>query len=188
MEDEKTLEEFKEFRKKTLKCGQYDKAKVRNSWGVYDVYKSIRKNKWYDIGRPLKEHEFYSIIRGVNNLLAKEISNGNSIKFPSKMGSLELRKLQRGAYINKEGKLKVSYPIDWNSTLKLWFTDPEAKKEKILIRFEENYVYKVKYNKHSATYENKSFYEFDVNRKIKQALMNNIKTGKIDTLYEEKIY
>lgn len=187
MEDEKTLEGFKEFRKKILKVGQHERAKVRNSIGVYDIYKKIRKNKWYDIGRPLKEHEFYSIIRGVNNLLAVEIGNGNTITLPSRMGCLELRKMQRGAYM-KDGKLRISYPVDWDATLRLWFTDKEAKEKKTLIRMEENFVYRVKYNKHDANYENESFYEFDLNPKIGKMLKENIKAGKVDTMFEDKGY
>ena len=66
--------------------------KVRGSFGIYDCYKAIRRHKWFDIGRPLKEKEFYSIIRGVNNLIAEEIANGETVTFPEKMGMLELRK------------------------------------------------------------------------------------------------
>ena len=40
--------------------------KITNSFGVYDSYKWIRKNKWLNIGRPVTEHEFYSIIRTMN--------------------------------------------------------------------------------------------------------------------------
>lgn len=182
MEDEENVKDFAAFRSKILGSNEKRKAKVKGSIGVYDIYKKIRKNGWLDIGRPLKEHEFYSIIRGVNNLLAVEISKGNTVNLPSRMGSFELRKFQPSArFVN--GKLKVTYPVNWDKTLKLWFTDKEAKKNKILIRMEEDNVYKVKYNKHNANYENMSFYEFQLNGKIKQMLKENIKAGKVDTAY-----
>lgn len=184
MGDEKDFKDFASFRNEVLKTGvKGRKAKVNNSVGVYTIYKLIRKNNWYDIGRPLKEHEFYSIIRGVNTLLAKEIGKGNTVRFPSKMGGLELRKEQRGVYLNN-GKLHITYPVDWDKTLKLWYTDEEARKNKILIRMEESFVYRIKYCKHDADYNNKSFYEFDLNRSIKKALKENIKAGKADTVYE----
>ena len=66
--------------------------KVTGSIGVYAAYKYIRKNKWYDIGRPLKEGEFYKIIRRINDYLAEELTKGNEIKLPLRMGSLEIRK------------------------------------------------------------------------------------------------
>lgn len=173
---------FEDFRKEVLK--KRSNGKVRNSIGVYQAYKYIRKNKWYDIGRPLKEHEFYSIIRGVNDLLAEEIAKGRTVVLPCRMGSLELRKQKRGA-VFKDGKLKVSYPIDWYKTLNLWYTDEEAKEQRVLVRDETGEVFHVKYNKFRANYENKAFYDFTLNRDIKRALKENIRKGIIDALYTE---
>lgn len=156
--------------------------KVRNSWGIYDCYKHIRKHGWYDIGRPLKEHEFYSIVRRVNDHLANNIALGIPVIFPHKMGKLELRKHKSGVSF-VDGKLKISYPVDWHQTIKLWYEDAEAMKNKTLLRNEQEYVYYVKYCKYPATYENKVFYEFVLNRFIKKALKNNIQSGKTDTLW-----
>ena len=156
--------------------------KVRGSFGIYDCYKAIRRHKWFDIGRPLKEKEFYSIIRGVNNLIAEEIANGETVEFPEKMGKLELRKYQVGAYI-KDGKLKVTYPIDWYATNKLWKEDEEARKNKTLLRHSNKWVYYVKYRNECANYENNTFYLFALNSFIKKKLSRNIKQNKVDTLY-----
>lgn len=175
--------EFSEYRNIVLKSGEKRKVKVNNSWGIYDAYKAIRKGGWEGIGRPLTEHEFYSIIRGVNNLLAEELGKGNSVILPSRMGILELRKYKPTAKFSN-GKLKVTYPVDWDKTLRLWFTDKEARDSKILVRMEENNVYRIKYNKYNANYENSSFYEFSLNSKIKKMLKENIKAGKADTAYE----
>lgn len=153
--------------------------KVVKSLGVYDAYKYIRKNKWFDIGRPVTEHEFYTIIREVNKLLAEELSNGNDIKFPHRLGGLEVRKYNASIYLTK-GKVKTNLPIDWNRTLKLWEEDKISYKNKVLIRQEEKEIYKIFYNRTKANYNNKSFYEFKVNRQIKQRLKENIREGKIE--------
>lgn len=174
--------DYKEFSNQVRKARIPKHAKVRNSFGVYDCYKYIRKNKWYDIGRPLKEQEFYSIIRGINDLLAEELAQGREVTFPSRMGKLELRKIQTGVSL-VDGKLKNTYPIAWEDTLRLWFEDEEARKNKTLLRHETEYVYHIKYNKYNANYENQCFYEFTLNRFIKQALKKNIDKGKIDTLW-----
>lgn len=174
--------EYKEFRNKLLKTEAPKKAKINNSWGVYDAYKAIRKHQWYDIGRPLKEHEFYAIIRGINDLFAEEIANGKEMVFPGRMGKLELRKVQRGVSI-VDGKLRNTYPINWDETIRLWYEDEEARKNKTLLRNESDYMYFVKYNKFGTIYENQSFYEFTLNRFIKKALKKNIEKGKIDTLW-----
>lgn len=173
---------YTEFKNQVVKSRVRKQAKIRNSWGSYDIYKHIRKNGWYDIGRPVKEHEFYSIIREVNKLLAEEIANGNTVIFPYRMGKLELRKSERGVSL-VDGKLKITYPVNWDETIRLWFEDKEARKNKTLLRNEEDYVYHVKYCKHDANYENKSFYQFTLNRFIKQELKKNIEQKKIDTLW-----
>lgn len=160
----------------------YRKFKVSGSWGIYDAYKLIRKHKWYDIGRPLKEKEFYDIVRQINNKLADEIAKGTTIIFPCKMGKLELKKEQRGVYFH-DGKMKVTYPIDWYATLKLWFEDEEARSKKILIRRNSKVVYKVHFDKNNATFNNKVFYDFTLNRFIKKKLKNNINNGLIDSVY-----
>ena len=158
------------------------KFDIRNSWGVYDAYKLMRKNHWYNIGRPVKEKEFYAIIRGVNDLLSENIVNGETVVFPEGMGSLELRKYEKGVFI-KNGKLMNTYPIDWKSTNQLWKEDAEERKKHTLLRYETPFVYHVRYCKDRATYENKTFYRFKLNKFVKVDLKNSIITGKTDTLW-----
>ena len=175
------MQTFEEF-KTSLTTSHKGKFKITGSWGIYDSFKHIRKNGWYNIGRPLKEHEFYTVIRSINNYLAKELTMGNTVQFPYKLGKLELRKSHRGVSF-VDNKLKVTYPVDWYETLKLWYKDSEARENKTLIRHENNWVYRVKYNKWNATFNNKIFYEFCLNRFIKRALTKNIKDKKIDALW-----
>lgn len=177
--------DFKEFREKTLKLyGKgVKKFKIKGSWGIYDAYKHIRRNKWYDIGRPLTEHEFYSIVRGVNNLVADGITLGQTVYFPSRMGKLELRKFEVAPRIKKNGKLYIPYSIDWQSTLELWFEDEEARNSKTLIRRADSIKYVLWYNKYDATYQNKWFYEFELNRFAKRRLHKNIVEGITDTIW-----
>lgn len=173
---------LKDFKDSVLKRNKSKTSKIRNSWGSYDAYKSIRKHQWYDIGRPLKEGEFYSIVRRVNNLLAENLSNGETVVFPSRLGKLELRKSMRGASI-VDNRLHVTYPVNWDETIKLWYEDQQARQDKVLLRNEEKYVFRVKYCKHDAAFENKVFYSFTLNRRIKKALKEKINRGEIDTLW-----
>jgi hypothetical protein len=158
------------------------KAKVNGSWGVYDCYKKIRKNGWKGIGQPVTEKQFYAIIRGINMLMADNIANGITVKLPFKMGVLELRKYQRGVSL-VDGKLKNTYPIDWHNTLLLWEKDEEARRKRIRLRHENEWVYHVRYDKWKAGFNNKVFYQFTLNTFIKRALSKNIKSGKVDTLW-----
>ncbi len=167
------------FRREVLKLDGPRLHKVRNSNGVYDAYKWIRKNKWLDIGRPVTEHEFYTIIRRVNNLLAEALLNGEDVILPHRLGTIELRKYDTRVSI-VDGKIVTNLPIDWDRTLKLWSEDEEAYKERILIKMEEKEIFKVFYNKRTANYENKSFMQFEVNRDLKRRLKQKIKDKTID--------
>lgn len=168
-----------EFRRKVLKVDYSRNHKVKNSIGVYDIYKHIRKNKWYDIGQPITEHQFYTIIRQVNNVLADNLLKGNDIVFPNKMGRLEVRKFEPIIRFD-DNKLTVRLPIDWDRTLKLWSEDEEAYKERTLVKMEEKEIFKVCYNKTRADFPNKGFYQLQINRDLKIALKKKIKLGNFD--------
>ncbi len=168
-----------DFRKEVLKVNESRVHEVNKSLGVYDAYKWIRKNKWLDIGRPLTEHEFYTIIRQINNLFADNIIDGNDIHLPHRMGDIELRKYENIIEF-RNGVLVDSLPIDWDRTLKLWYEDEEAYKNKTLIKMEEKETFRVFYNKRTANYENKSFMQFEANRNLKLRLKQKIKNKTID--------
>lgn len=175
------MQDFEEFRTENIRIGK-KKFRVTNSFGVYDAYKWIRKNKWVGIGRSVTEHDFYAVIRQINKIVAKEIIDGNAFVLPSRMGKLELRKYKRGVSI-VDGTLKITYPVDWGKTWRLWYEDEECREKNVLLRDEQKYVYKVYYDKSTANYENKRFYKFTLNRDIKLGLKENIQKGKVDTLW-----
>ena len=99
-------------------------------------------------------------------------------------GSKAEKKIARSAcqhhIVDKKGNIKITYAIDWDSTLKLWYDDEEAFNNKTLVKFPEKSIFRVKYNKSTANYENKSFMEFQVNRNIKTRLKQKIKNNEID--------
>ena len=53
-------------------------------------------------------------------------------------------------------------------------------KNKTIIRLEEDEIFIINYNKRKAIYNNKMFYQFNVNRKLKQRLKELIKNNEID--------
>lgn len=169
--------DFKEFLLAIRGTRKSIPNKVRNSWGAYDAYKWMRKHGWYNIGRPVTEHEFYSILRETNDMLAKEVTLGNTVTLPNSMGKIEVKKGFVGVFM-KNGKLINTYPIDWSRTLRLWYEDEEALENKILVRFDDkDEGYYVKYNKHMANYINQCFYAFTPNRFMARGLQYNIKAG-----------
>ena len=168
-----------EFRKRILKVNKSRRHKVTNSIGVKDAYNYIKKNN-KDIIKSFTSHEFYYIIRNINKYLADNLSNGEDIILPHRLGRLEVRKYSSNITI-KNGKIKTNLPIDWNRTLKLWEEDKESYKNKTLIKMEEKTIFKIHYNRMTAKYKNKAFYKFNVNRRIKLKLRDNIKEGIIES-------
>lgn len=181
--EEKEFSSVAEFRKSIVPVR--GEGKVKNCIGAYDIYKKMRHEGWQGIGHPVSQHDYYMIVRNMNRLMAEEIAKGNPVILPCNMGRIDVRKYQTGVKM-KNGKLKISYPVDWGETFKLWFEDKEARKMKCVVRNESGIVYKIIYSKHTAKYNNKSFYEFSAQRSLKKMLMTNINKGGFDTLYELK--
>ena len=171
--------EVQDFINKVRKIKEPRVHKIKNSYGVYDGYKYYRKNKPKDSKFVLSESQYFSIIRMMNNLMAEALLKGEDIILPCRMGRIEIRKSNTS--ITFDGvKIKANLPIDWNKTLKLWYEDEEAYKNKTLVKIEEREVYKIYYNRNLAEYTNKSFYQFNFNRDLKRRLKVSIKDGSID--------
>lgn len=150
---------------------------IQNSIGVEDFLQEyVKQNK------KLSSSTIRSIIKLINLELANCLSAGKEIKFPRQMGSLELR--SNDTYIKfKDGKLKTNRMIDWNTTLKLWYNDEEAKSRKQLVRLENKKIFSVFYNRGKAKFTNQVFYEFIPNRALKQKIKENIQLGNISDTF-----
>lgn len=168
-----------EFRKEILKVDKPRKTTINNSYGVYDAYKYYRKNKPKDPKYILSESQYFAIVRQINLLLVQELLEQKDIIFPYSMGRLEVRKSIPKVYI-EDGKVKSTYPIDWDGTLKLWYEDQESRENKTILKKKEREVFRIMYNKSKAFYTNKNYFEFKVNRALKLALRDVIRQGNFD--------
>ena len=171
--------EYKDFIKEVKKVSNKRTHKITKSYGSKDAFRHYRKVKPTDSKYVLTDCQYLKIIRLINNELRNSLIEGNDIILPEKMGRLELRKSTNSIKFI-DGKLKTSLPVDWESTLKLWYNNHSSKDKKQLVRQEIVETYRVFYNKTKANYNNKSFYKFTTNREIKVGLKKNIKLNKID--------
>lgn len=163
-----------EFRKNILKVHQKRHHEVKGSLGVQDAYKYYKHT-----GGTIDKKTYSTIIKAINTYYAQQLSLGNEIKLPHKMGVIELRKYKPTLKIDN-GKLINTLPVDWDRTLKLWEEDEYSRNKKILIKTEVKEIFRIVYNKKTANYKNKSFFNFKANRELKYNLKNNIKEGAID--------
>lgn len=160
-------ETFTEFfnEKKNKKAGH--KHKITGSWGVYDYYRFYRHTKPKGKEYVLDSSTYYKIIRMVNEALADKLAREHQLELPNRMGMLEFIKYTHTIKI-VDGKVVTSRPIDWLATAKLWYDDPEAEQNKLLIRREDTEGVKAYYRKKNAIFNNKFFYEFELHRTVRR--------------------
>lgn len=180
------MEGLEEFKRRVRKVSAPRKAKVTGSLGIYDGYKYYRKTKPEGKKYILTESQYFAITRKVNDLLASEVANGNDLRLPCRMGTIEIRKNDRKVVMDSDGKMHNNLPIDWNKTLELWYEDKESHDNKTLVRMDEKEIFKIYFNRETATFNNKSYYEFVVNKDLKVRLKHKIKEGVIDAPYLAK--
>ena len=155
-------ETYGQFIARTTSC-KGKKKKISGSWGIYDYYKYYRKNRPKDKKYVLNEHQYFSLVRKVNNILAQGLIDGDTLEFPYALGEV-YSKRRKARTTFKDGKVVTNRRIDWNETLKLWHTDEEAHKKKVLIRRTEPYINYMDYTKRLAKYKNMRFYSFRINK------------------------
>ena len=161
------MESLEEFRDKIKKVKGPRKAKITNSYGVQHAYRFYMKQLHAKKQKPLDSSDYYKIIRGVNKLLGDWLVMGEVIQLPCRMGEILIGQFEGGARIDKEGKLKIGYSVNWDETLKLWHEDEEAMRDKILVRYEGKTGYKCFLSKRSARFQNQKYYTFNLVRPIK---------------------
>lgn len=174
------------LREEILKLHGPKNHKIRNSHLTREAYNYLRKNKWFGQFKSFDIYTFYKIIRMINQELRVKLSKGEDVKFPCRMGKLEVRKVE--TYVKLiDGKLVTNRVIDWDKTLNLWEQDDESRKLKVLIRRCGKEQFKIIYNKSKADFINKQVYSFKVNRELKLMLRDNIEAGIIDAflLYDK---
>lgn len=169
---------FEEFSKQVRsKPKEY---KIKNSWGVYDYYKYYRKNKPKDRKFVLTESQYFAIIRRTNQMLAENLLNYSFIQLPLHFGRIEIRKIDATPRIGRTGEKIHNRIVDWDKTLKLWYEDPQAYTDRILIRHECRDIFKVVYNKSKAIYTHKSYYLFKTNDTLQSRISQKARDGRLD--------
>lgn len=174
------METVDDFMKRVRRASEHRVYRIRNSYGVYDAYKWYRRHRPDEHRYVLTESQYFSIVRNINNILAGMIVSGEDVRLPCRMGSIQLRKFDRRVGVRPDGSVTTNLPVDWDSTLRMWYDDREAYDKRILIRLDERELFKICYIKGDANYTNRTFYDIVFNKGMKTELKKNIKAGGID--------
>ena len=167
---EERQETFQEY-SATIR-GPRGKSPINGSYGAYDYFKYHKHNRpkeksYYKI----TEGQFYKLLRAVNQYLADLLIKEGSLDLPMGLGKLTVVHYEPELKI-VDGKLKTGLPINWDATLKLWYSDKDAEKKKCLVRREGNIMHYIRYSK-SAVFKNSIFYEFFPMKKVRKALLKH---------------
>lgn len=174
-----TLDEFKSNIKRNKEKRVY---KIKDSLDLRKIYRGLNKEKWYGNKAGITITQFQRIISSVNLLLAESLLEGHTINFPYRMGKIVIIKRKPSDTIDEQGKLKTSRAIDWDKTIKLWYEDEKAHKDKILVRCMDKERFYINYDKRKASYNNNMFFEFRANRSLKNKLKERIESTGIDAM------
>jgi len=163
--------------------------KIPAHYGMPDYYKFFC-NKYPHLDIP--RSTFNSIISEYNQYVAELLVEYLEVKLPFRLGKIEILKKLRKVYLNDEGKVINTNPIDWKSTNNLWAKNEEAKEKKTLIRLTNKhtggYVFSVNYNKRTAVYKNKKVYFFKPVRNLARSIntrINDYSKTKYDTYIKQ---
>lgn len=176
--------EFDEFIKSIKKVSGKRSHRIVNSYGFFFYYRHFNKikpnSKEYHIGNEL----YSSIINSMNSMIVDRLIDSGSVKLPCGLGKLSILKVKNESWIDKNGKLRTNRKVDMMSTLKLWYEDDESRSKKTLVRFDDEYTFKIVFDKRKASFKNKSYLMFSPNRSLKIKLKDCIKNKNYDA-YEQ---
>lgn len=149
--------------------------RIYNSYGVTDYYKFYKSK-----GGTLDRKTFSEILTRVNEKLGERLLEKKAIDFPYGMGRMEIKKFKTKVCVGDNG-IETNLPPDWETTLKLWAEDEEAREAKTIIRQEVPYVFRAVYIKYNAVYKNKQFFTFTIGRTLKRKMKDLINKGEMES-------
>lgn len=144
--------------------------KVKCHYGMGDYHRYYKKRYEKDISRT----EYSKIVTDFNLELQKLIILENIVyTMPGVNFQLVMMKEKRRPKI-KDGKLLNNIPVNFKATRALWERDEEAKKKKLLVRYNNShtshYVFRIYFKKFATKIKYRSVYKFQVNRDFKRSI------------------
>lgn len=171
-----------EIRKATGPRGRGNRPDI--TYNLMDGYEYYRekvplggKNR---VGRAM----FCKIISEMNLAVMNEVINGKTIALPAGFGTLSIEKQSTKMWIDDNGKLQATKPVNMRETLKLWHEDEEARLKKTFVRYDEEFVFRITSHRKNVGFTNMRYIRFRPCRYFRQALKNKIINDKNYDTYE----
>lgn len=143
----------------------------------YDFYKKEAKKNNFEI---IPYSDYKKILFNFHKTIARKIIEGFKVKIPFKLGYFYMLGRKKRIKII-DGKVIGGHP-NWKETLKFWEENPEAKKEKKIIYYDnihtDGYSYYLKWQKIPVIVRFGRLYTFKLSRLNRNELAKAIKEDK----------
>ena len=171
---------WNDFRNEVLKTHKKGTTfKVRGSQGNRAAYRYIHTH-FFPIKDEMTEEQFGHIISVIHKYIIEITLKGLCFSLPYKLGQLRIGRIKRNVTFDENGKVRTNLLVNWRNTLQLWHDDPEAYKERILVRNESDHTYKIMFSKKHFVSKNKGYYDFIPSRTYKSILKEHIRNNDIN--------
>lgn len=183
------MDSYSEFLKKLKNVSGPRVHKITNSYRTVDGINRYRKVKPKGSEFVVDKGVYLRIIKEMNLLIADSLIENKRFRLPSGLGYLEISKIENSTYIDADGNLKTSKSVDVDTTYRLWYEDEEARAKKTLVRFDNEYTFKLRYPSNRRLYKNHQYFSINFNRALKLKLKDAINKGGYDAflINKEKI-
>jgi hypothetical protein len=71
--------------------------------------------------------------------------------------------------------------VDMNSTLKLWYEDKESRLNKTLVRYDNEFMFRIRYSNNGRLFKYNKYFSIQFNRQLRKKLKLAIMAGNYDT-------
>jgi len=162
-------------------AGGSAKPKIMVSYGVDQYYKYYRSNKG-----TLDKGSFAAIMRECNKIVMEEVlENAEEYTLPHGIGRISFRKRKNKAFVSpKGGAIRTNALVDWKKTMELWQGSAHAKRNKILIRYNNMHTgrYSMRISMFARKINNKEYFAFQYKRGFKRKFAERIFTYNKDKI------
>ena len=157
------------------------KRKLKTEIGKSQLYKFYK----YNHSKPLGQSDFRKVVSLFNAKLADRIARGLVVNMPYGLGCLGVVKhpVKIKEVTLKDGRKRLTAPINWQETNKLWKEYPELRREK-WVYHENDVYYRSKWGRKECTVPNIVYYQFKRSEQLSRKICKAIKSGELTECYD----
>jgi hypothetical protein len=178
---------YEQFRKELLKVSGPREHSIKGSLGTLEAYRHYNATKPGGRQFNISLRDYRTVINRMNELLVDKLLTNTSITLPLALGQIKISKVKPRLNLTDDGKLINTNPVDMKETLKLWHEDKDALDKRILVKLDNEWIFRFTFNKNNSKCHNKEYFHFKVGRPVKKKLQHKINKENFDSYEHYKM-